>query len=414
MRESSARVRRLVALLLTLSACLTADTDCAAQGAGGGDVPAQDFGAGLKRYERGKSSSRAGGSGEVGGGPGRPEEVVRTNTLLTLLDVTVTDPGTGRFVDGLTKEAFVVVEDGVEQRVDTLTLGDDAARMPRSVVLILDWSGSLLPYLDDSVKAAKALVEQLAPADEMAVVTDDVKLVAGFTKDKKALKSALDSLNDSARKGWRGKSRQFSALLATLKDLIGAGRERPIIIFQTDGDEAHNLQDPPHGGSTAAGVYYLSDVYAEVQRSRVRIYTLIPGEKLTGASPSELTERGRRLVQGYGDAYAKYYKRYGVRPEKKQVSDQVAHLVAERHAQGQEAAARAADVSGGWASFFERPEQAAEAYARILSDINHQYVIGYYPANRERDGRLRRVRVGVRGHPEYVVRGRQSYYALPH
>src|ERR1044071_8689031 len=166
MRKSSSLPYRLI-LLLTLSGCLTSRPDCAAQ--------TQEFGAGLKRYERAKREKVE---------DGQAEEVVRMNTLLTLLDVTVTDAAGARFVEGLTKEDFVVVEDGAPQRGDTLTLGDDAARMPRSIVLIMDWSGSLLPYLDESIKAAKALVEQLSPEDEMAVVTDDVKLVAGFPKAK--------------------------------------------------------------------------------------------------------------------------------------------------------------------------------------------------------------------------------------
>jgi VWFA-related protein len=412
MQTFSVSAYRPVLLFLALAVCLTTSPPCPAQTSGGQASGPQVFGEGLKRYERnaGKTPPGAQDARDAGG---QPEEVVRVNTLLTLLDVTVTDPGTGRFVEGLTKDDFVVVEDGAAQQLDTLTKGDDAARMPRSIVLIIDWSGSLLPYLDESIKAARALVDRLAPTDEMAVVTDDVKLVVGFTRDKKQLKSALDSLGKSAKRGWRGRSKQFSALLATLKDLIDVEKKRPVVIFQTDGDESYNLQDPPREGSNVAGVYYMSDIYAEVQRSRVKIYTLIPGEKLTGASEAELVERGRRMVRGYNEAYGQYYKQYGVRRDYEQPPDEIVLLIAGRRARDQEAAARVADISGGWASFFERPEQAAEVYARILSDINQQYVIGYYPTNRERDGRLRRVRVEVRGHPEYVVRGRQSYYALP-
>ena len=40
-----------------------------------------------------------------------------------------------------------------------------------------------------------------------------------------------------------------------------------------------------------------------------------------------------------------------------------------------------------------------------------RYVVGFYPANKERDGKRRRVQVEVRGHPEYTVWGRKSYYA---
>jgi hypothetical protein len=50
---------------------------------------------------------------------------------------------------------------------------------------------------------------------------------------------------------------------------------------------------------------------------------------------------------------------------------------------------------------------------RILADINRRYVIGYYPSNKALDGKLRQTKVEVRGHPEYVVQGRRSYFALP-
>ena len=170
--------------MLALSGLLTPRPRCVAQ----------DFGEGLKRYERGAPNAPA----RAEGAEGAPEEVVRVNTLMTLLDVTVTDAAGARFVEGLTKDDFVVVEDGVAQQLDTLTRGDDAVRLPRSFVLIIDWSASLLPYLDESLKAARALVEQLAPDDEMAVVTDDVKLVVGFTRDKRRLKSALASTPSEA------------------------------------------------------------------------------------------------------------------------------------------------------------------------------------------------------------------------
>ena len=81
--------------------------------------------------------------------------------------------------------------------------------------------------------------------------------------------------------------------------------------------------------------------------------------------------------------------------------------------EGQAAANRVAELTGGWTSFLETPQQAGEIYARILADINHQYVIGYYPSNKEMDGTLRTVRIELRGHPDYLVQGRRSYYAMP-
>jgi hypothetical protein len=68
-------------------------------------------------------------------------------------------------------------------------------------------------------------------------------------------------------------------------------------------------------------------------------------------------------------------------------------------------------LTGGWADFLEEPAQAAVIYERIFSDVNRRYVLGFYPTNKERDGGRRRVSIEVRGHPEYAVWGRKSYFA---
>jgi len=70
-----------------------------------------------------------------------------------------------------------------------------------------------------------------------------------------------------------------------------------------------------------------------------------------------------------------------------------------------------AKLTGAWPEFLEQPGQADEIYTRILSDIDRRYVLGYYPTNRTRDGKRRKVAVEVRGHPEYLVWGQKSYFA---
>jgi hypothetical protein len=73
-----------------------------------------------------------------------------------------------------------------------------------------------------------------------------------------------------------------------------------------------------------------------------------------------------------------------------------------------------AKLTGAWPEFLETPEQADEIYTRILTDIDRRYIIGYYPTNRARDGKRRKVSVEVRGHPEYLVWGQKSYFARDH
>jgi len=46
------------------------------------------------------------------------------------------------------------------------------ATVPRSIILIIDYSPSQFAYIKDSIEAAKVLVDKLKPRDRMAVVTD--------------------------------------------------------------------------------------------------------------------------------------------------------------------------------------------------------------------------------------------------
>ena len=108
-------------------------------------------------------------------------------------------------------------------------------------------------------------------------------------------------------------------------------------------------------------------------------------------------------------AWNRLYESWDKRDMTHQVPDAVVGAVVEKMGRGQEAAMRAAEVSCGWYEFLETPAQAAGVYERILADINHRYVLGYYPTDKEPSGRARKVRIEVRNHPEYVVHGRDSY-----
>ncbi|HMV51804.1 MAG TPA: VWA domain-containing protein [Blastocatellia bacterium] len=316
------------------------------------------------------------------------EDVLRIETTMAVFDLLVADRH-GRPVSGLKKEDFVVVEDGVPQQLGAFTLGNNA-ELGRSIVLIIDYSGSQLPFLRTSIAAAKTLVDQLGPKDKMAVVTDDVTLLTDFTADKPKLKAELDQLQQKAfAKKKFGRSRQFSALFAVLRELV-VEEERPIIIFQTDGDQLPYLQPftpppPPFKVLPAMAVKFgLADIIAAAQREHTTIYSVISEERLLGrpsAKPSGGT--GQTLEE----------------------------IIAGLVLRAQKALVEVAAGSGGWHEFLERPEQAAAIYAKILDDINRRYVIGYYPTNEVRDGKLRKVRFEIRGHPEYVIVGRRAYYA---
>jgi VWFA-related protein len=411
----------------------------------------KDFGSSLKRLKWDpvtqkavdtKSSDQPSTSSE--------EDVVRIETTLVTCDILVVD-ARGNLVENLAAEDFIVSEDGQPQQIAHFLRGDNAA-VGRSIVLIFDYSRSQLPFLRRSINAAKLMVDKLAPLDLMAIVTDDVELLVDFTSDKEKLKEALESIVQRTRdkttrsgigpKSRFGKSDQYSALLAILKEAFRPEDLRPIVVFQTDGDEAFYFRDsnlrisaPPdvpddqkaHADKNAEKYtqrlidekreFGLRDIYQAAERSRATIYTVVPGVHLIDRTPDEQLAKMKKLVEqidAQGMSHLSREVRAKVianRERHRLFSD--ANLMAEAKSKAviQGALAGVAQRAGGWTEFLETPEQAEGIYDRILADINRRYLIGYYPTNKEQDGKRRKIKIEIKGHPEYHILGRTSYFA---
>jgi VWFA-related protein len=372
------------------------------------------FGSSLKRLKWDKTKQAAVEEPVKADGK-KPKEktdadaAIKLKTLLVTFDVLVTDASHTHVIEGLGKDDFVVSEDDQPQFVATFARGDDTI-VPRSIILLLDWSGSQKPFIETSIAAAKVLINQLNPDDEMAVVTDDIDLVCDYTRDKAKLMAALEEIDKRAHDpSLYSRSWQFSALYAALRELISEAQRRPIIIFQTDGDQAVTFRDQPDAERFAfmkngkpPEAYGLNDIFAAAKHSRATIYSVMTNRRLVGLPASQLYRRGGEILQEWWHS--------SIDPDNPRDAYKI-KLYTDMFLEGQKAAARVAMMTGGWMAFLERPEQAAEIYATIIKDINQRYVIGYYPTNMAHDGKPRQVKISVRGHPEYYVHGRNVYYA---
>jgi VWFA-related protein len=382
------------------------------------------------------------------------DDVVRVETLLVQSDVLVLD-SRGQPVQGLTADNFVVTEDGKPQHVGTFSLGDNL-KVPRSIVLVVDYGCLQLPFVRASMTAAKTLVDKLSATDRMAIVTDDIELLMDFTNDKKRLKEKLDEVA-GRQFAWRpklpslakseiypnerlrlpfGRGLQYSALMAVLKEAFDDEDERPIVIFQTDGSEIANLRNsnilegvppglPPDLKAYAEkkvalrrkyleknpGEFSINDVYKAAEKSRATIYSVVPSLRFIGLKPEERTPQMRTYLARYIaglelDAARKHtanYLQHG--------TDETFNWDADNLIKQQSALAALSTITGGWIEFFDQPAQADEIYSRILADMNQRYLVGYYPTNKEHDGKRRKISMTVREHPEYMVMSHKAYYA---
>lgn len=323
------------------------------------------------------------------------EDLIKIETDLVVNEYLVLDRS-GKFVSGLKAEDFEIFEDGAEQEIEVFSLGTD--KVPRSIVLIIDYSGSQKPYIQNSVAAAKVLIEQLEPQDEVAIVTDDVKLLVDFTSDKALLNQTLDKLARTSRRGNLGKSQQYTALWVSLKELFDEEDLRPIIILQSDGDERASIPRVNDYENKRLGFFAkpfsINELFDRIERSKATIYSVISGPSFLGLTSTERVQKKNALPKEYRRPTS-----FGPEINVEQVFEDQTSMVA------------VASASGGFASALETPDQAAEIYEKMLGGITNRYLIGYYPQDQSRNGKQRRIQIKVKDHPEYTFIGRKSYFA---
>jgi VWFA-related protein len=102
------------------------------------------------------------------------DDVIRTNTDLVVLNVTVTDKS-GQYVKGLKKSDFKVYEDGVEVKPEMIA-GFSLQESPYAAVVLLDSSGSMEARFTLARSAAIRFLDGLREEDVAAVYRFDSKV----------------------------------------------------------------------------------------------------------------------------------------------------------------------------------------------------------------------------------------------
>lgn len=127
-----------------------------------------------------------------------PQDIIRIDTDLVPIDVTVTD-AKGRLVRNLKKEDFKLYEDGVEREIASFNVEKiEGVPRPVAIVFALDLSGSMTP--EEIARVADAMREFSRRLTEhpavFALLTFGmrVKTLQSFTSDREKLERAFERL----------------------------------------------------------------------------------------------------------------------------------------------------------------------------------------------------------------------------
>lgn len=250
----------------------------------------------------------------------------------------------------LDKDSFRVFEDKVEQKVTHLSIEE----APLSVGLVFDCSGSMARRMNHAREAVTEFLGLSRPGDEFFVVEFNERpwRTLPFTQDSDLVSNRLLSARA------RGKTALLDAIHLSAQEMKKARNARRMLLILSDGAD---------NGSR----YTESEIKNMVRESDLTVYSIgLADGARSGSLPDGLW--GPDLLQ--------------------EISEQ----------------------SGGRFFAVDNIRQLPEIAGRIGEEVRSQYVLGYTPSNRERDGKYRRVQLKLalpRGISNLRAYWRQGYFA---
>jgi VWFA-related protein len=329
--------------------------------------------------------------------PQQPPARFRTDVALVNVTVTVTDRD-GRFVPNLTRDDFVVYEDGRPQPIAHFI----TERVPVSLGLVIDASGSMAgDKMDAAREALRRFVDDLlGPHDEVFVLrfNETPELVQGWTRDRVLLRERIATVRPN------GGTALYDAVAEGVA-LAQAGQHRKkALVLISDGNDTNS-------------VVKADEVQRRIRETEVLVYAIgIDGEQ---EGPRLLPPAPRRRTPGrtpFPIPIPGSGRRF---PRPVPPSPPTPPLPWPPVAEGGRAAPRddrvnaatlrsLTDDSGGRTELIRTAVDLKPSTAAIANELSRQYYIAYSPASSRRDGRWHSIRVDVR-HPSYHVRARRGY-----
>lgn len=288
------------------------------------------------------------------------DEIVRVDTNLVSLNVSVYSKKHRTHVNTLSQNDFTVSEDGLDQTISYFA----TMEAPFDLVLLIDLSGSTASKRKLIRQSTQRFVEATRPKDRVAIVTfsSTVNVLAPLTDDREKLLASISGIGDQA-----GGSHVWDALKFTLDEVLGPKTisRRRAVVFMTDGVD-NALSNWQRGSTTS-----FANLLEAVRRNDSLIIPIFLDTENDEFGPysSWLYENARKTLM------------------------------------------RLADESGGLYYKAKKIEDLDGVYSQVIADLGKIYSLGYKPSNDKRDGTWRTVKIQIPNLPDLSTRARPGYYA---
>ncbi len=290
-------------------------------------------------------------------------DVIRVDSQLVALSVSVIDRGTNRGLVGLVQSDFKLFENGEEQRIVQF----ESSSAPFDLVLLIDLSGSTKEVVKLIRQAALRFVNAARPADRIAVITfaGSSSIVSGLTADRDLLRQRIETIDTA-----RGDTKLYDALNFTMSQVTrdAQNSRRAAIVVMSDGLDG---TIPGISGQIGSRTSY-QETLRNIQEFDGVVYTLWLNTEYAAMNPEDTQPEA--FDAGYG--------------RMKEM----------------------ADAGGGVFYPVESLTDLAGAYEQVVADLGTVYSLAYKPSNNARDGQWRAIRIGV-NRSNAVARGKRGYYA---
>ena len=283
-----------------------------------------------------------------------PQNVIRVNVNLVLVDATVKNKA-GQIMVDLKQENFELHEDGTPQKIEIFSRDE----IPLDVVLVLDLSDSIGPFLVPLRQAANIALSALKPEDQVALFTfsTEAQMRVPFTHDKSQIAHMIGGFQTG------GATNINDAIFLPAQYLLNAPqKDRRVIILISD------------DVGTSAGGQGTRDIVTEAIASDAVVYNL----KIPGYNPPE-TRMAAAMTPGLVDIR------------------------------------KVVEQTGG--EVFNVPDVAHldEGFRALIQRIKTRYTLGYYTNATAALGKPHKIDVrlapsfGKKGH-DYTALSRSAFY----